>query len=113
LFREGISFTIFPYRVYYIFHEDEACFLQSGFGVSARNFKKAVDRNRVKRLSKEAYRLQKEIITTALKNKQCCLALFFVYNGKELPTQPEAFKKIGLILQRLITLINEKSSLPA
>ena len=57
LFEEGISIKIFPFRLIYIVTEKPL--LQSSFSVPKRNFKKAVDRNRIKRLIKEAYRLER------------------------------------------------------
>jgi ribonuclease P protein component len=76
--------------------------LQAGFGASTRNFKKAVDRNRIKRLSREAYRLQKQTLYDHLVEKNRCLAVFFIYTGKELPDYGTVTEKIGVALQKLI-----------
>ena len=76
--------------------------LQAGFGASSRHFKKAVDRNRIKRLGREAYRLQKEPLLRRLTDKRLSLAVFFIYTGKELPEYATVTEKIGVILQKLI-----------
>ena len=76
--------------------------LQAGFGASSRHFKKAVDRNRIKRLGREAYRLQKEALLQRLTEKGLSLAVFFIYTGKELPEYATVTEKIGVILQKLI-----------
>jgi ribonuclease P protein component len=76
--------------------------LQAGFGASSRNFKKAVDRNRIKRLSREAYRLQKHALLDHLKDKGGSLAVFFIYTGKDLPDYKTVTEKIGVALQKLI-----------
>lgn len=76
--------------------------LQAGFGASSRNFKKAVDRNRIKRLSREAYRLQKQPLYEWLKEKDQALAVFIIYTGKELPNYEIVREKIGLALQKLM-----------
>src|SRR5690349_2446645 len=85
LFSEGRAVTAFPIRVQYKLGQPETAQLQAGFSVSSRNFKKAVDRNRIKRLLREAYRLQKAPLEQALQTKQQQLALFLIYTGKELP----------------------------
>jgi ribonuclease P protein component len=76
--------------------------LQAGFGAGSRHFKKAVDRNRIKRLSREAYRLQKQPLMDALAEKERSMALFFIYTGKELPDHGTVKAKIGVLLQKLI-----------
>jgi ribonuclease P protein component len=112
LFREGKSFALFPFRVFYspLAPDQEkigsgspaGVRLQAGFGASSRIFKKAVDRNRIKRLTREAYRLQKSLLQTRLEELNGSLAVFFVYTGKELPEQEAITKKMGLILQKLV-----------
>jgi ribonuclease P protein component len=75
--------------------------LQCGVGVSSKNFKKAVDRNRIKRLMRESYRLQKFFLNDALREKNQQLALFLIYTGKEMPGYKMVSDKIELILHRL------------
>ena len=104
LFREGKTFSVFPFRVYYICGEKimSSSFLQFGVGVSARNFKKAVDRNRIKRLTREAYRLQKETLCKTLEEKGSQLAVFYIFTGKELPLYDAVYEKISVTLKKLI-----------
>src|SRR5205809_6930341 len=72
LFKNGRSFNAFPFRVYYI--EEKIIFdepnVHFGGGVSTKNFKKAVDRNRIKRLTREGWRLQKQPLIESLKPKK-------------------------------------------
>lgn len=111
LFKEGRNFNLFPYRVYYLFPQTKASTvndnLQFGVGVSTRNFKHAVDRNRIKRLTREAYRLQKVPFQELLQSKQLAVALFLIYTGKELPAYEVMSEKIAVILNRLIKTANE------
>jgi ribonuclease P protein component len=101
IFKQGKSFSLFPFRVFYL-HDDGVSQLQAGFGASSRNFKKAVDRNRIKRLTREAYRLQRPVLSQRLGEKGQSLALFFIYTGKELPDYATVSGKMGVILQKLI-----------
>lgn len=106
LFKEGKSFNAFPFRVYYLL-QSPSSILQFGTGASTKNFKKSVDRNRIKRLTREAWRLQKNTLTEHLKTNNKKLSVFLIYTQKDLPDYKTIYDKTGLILNRLITLINE------
>lgn len=86
--------------------------LQAGFAASSKVFRKAVQRNRIKRITKEYYRLEKEALKPALAGTGKRLAIFFVYQGKELPDPKDVSKKMKMIIQRLISLTNEIPSAP-
>jgi ribonuclease P protein component len=106
LFSEGRAVTSFPIRVQYKMDDPLLTVsLQAGFSVSSRNFKKAVDRNRIKRLMREAYRLQKAPLEQALQTKQQKLALFLIYTGKELPNYALVRDKIEVVLKKLLQTI--------
>lgn len=107
LFSEGKSFAVFPFRVSYSQKAVIDTALQTGFGVSSRQFKKAVQRNRIKRQMREAYRLQKNELQSMLQQKNAKLAVFLVYIGKELPDYALVSEKINVILKRLTTLVHE------
>lgn len=98
-----------PYKIFYLFDNNKVA-LQAGFGVSAKNFKRAVDRNRIKRVTKEAYRLQKPGLANSLHEQDQKLNIFFIYIGKELPAYELVYKKMGLILQKLIQISNENNT---
>lgn len=108
LFKQGKSFNAFPFRVYYLFQSSFA--LQFGAGVSNKNFKKAVDRNRIKRLTREAWRLQKNDLEDLLTKKNKKLSVFFIYTQKELPDYKTVYDKTGLILKKLVKAVNETDS---
>jgi len=108
LFSEGKRFTIVPFRIYYSLYKAAKSTVQFGAGVSKRNFKKAVDRNKIKRLIREAYRLQKNIIKEKLEEKNYQLTLFFIYTGKELPDYYIVYDQTGKILDKLAVLIGQK-----
>ena len=113
LFSEGKNFSVYPFKIYYLLDENifdslkkyssekKKIIVQCGVGVSSRNFKKAVDRNRIKRVIRESYRLQKKFLQDILKEKNQQLALFLIYTGKELPEYKMVSDKIELILHRI------------
>jgi len=103
VFKEGKSLSVFPFKLFYLLAEPTpAAPLQAGFGAGSRHFKKAVDRNRIKRLSREAYRVQKQPLIDHLMEKGLSMALFIVYTGKELPDHSTVKARIGVALQKLI-----------
>ena len=68
LYGEGKSIKVFPLRMVYLqtMHtSDYPC--QVGVSVPKRNFKRAVDRNRIKRLLRESYRLEKYTVYSEAK----------------------------------------------
>ena len=115
LFDKGKSFVVTPFRVYFIMntelqiHKGERG-LKFGTGVSAKNFKKAVDRNRIKRLTREAWRLQKNEIRDKVKETQRQLSVFFIYTGKELPDFTTVKDKVAIALKKLADKIDENIS---
>ena len=115
LFAEGKSFAVNPFRVYFIVNGqlsivNGGSYLQFGVGVSNRNFKKAVDRNRIKRLTREAWRLQKNELSEKVKTTQKQLNVFFIYTGKELPDFTTVKDKVAVALKKLGEKIDENIS---
>ena len=119
LFTEGKSFSAFPFKVIWKTNNLPAgqagdqpptinASLQAAFSVSKKNFKKAVDRNRIKRLMREAYRLQKnELQNNVAANKEA-VTVFILFTGNELPEYDFVFLKMSAVLKKLQKNINEK-----
>lgn len=106
LFAEGKSFSVFPVKAFYLPVTDtQAAMIQAGVGVSARHFKKAVDRNRIKRLLRECYRLNKTQLHTSALAKEKKMALFFLYIGKEIPAFALLDEKMKTVLTKLETIL--------
>jgi ribonuclease P protein component len=92
----------------YDFIDESEFVLQGGVAVSSRNFKKAVERNRVKRMLREAYRLQKDAFQNILTDSGKTAIVFFIYTGKNLPVFSEVKDKVSSILQRLSETLIKK-----
>jgi ribonuclease P protein component len=107
LFREGKKFMSGSVRVFYHLHESGKPGLQFGTGASTRLFKKAVDRNRVKRVIREIYRLQKNPLLEIIRDRKKNLNIFFLYTGKELPDYREVFEMSGRALEKLCKVLNQ------
>ncbi len=109
LFSNGQRFNVLAFRIFYAHRDGDGSIpLQAGFAASSRIFKTAVQRNRVKRLSREAYRLQKNELQDLLKEQNQKLNVFFIYIGKEMPAYEEVYKAVQLALARLTSIIKKK-----
>jgi ribonuclease P protein component len=78
LFNSGQSFTVYPLKVLYKIESSDEAILQAGVAVSKRLFKKAVERNWVKRLMRESYRIQKNDLKEIVRSRQVAVYLFFI-----------------------------------
>jgi ribonuclease P protein component len=76
--------------------------VKAAFIVPKKKFKKATERNRIRRQMREAYRLNKQPLKELLKLKKKTLQLLFIYTGKSPCPFAEIQQKIVLLLQRLM-----------
>ncbi|MDQ4141901.1 MAG: ribonuclease P protein component [Bacteroidota bacterium] len=101
LFREGSSFNLYPLRFVYIKPASPSVTApQVLISVPKRNFKKAIDRNRIKRQIREVYRLNKAILQPAGFSSLQLLGILYI--GKEKKPFKIIEKKLISGLQRSI-----------
>lgn len=77
------------------------------FSAPKRNFKKAVQRNRIKRICREAVRLNKSILESYLIENNKQLALFLVYSSKDELNSKQLEKKVIKLFNEIIKSLNE------
>ena len=107
LYAEGDSVKNFPLRMMYVqtVHTSEfPC--QVGVSVAKRNYKLAVDRNRLKRLMRETYRLQKQIVYNNLDEPY---VFMISYIGRE----EIKYEDLYLKMEKLLILFIDKVKVKA
>jgi ribonuclease P protein component len=103
LFHNGSSFLCYPFKASWMFADAAQPFpAQVLFSVSKKRFKRAVDRNLVKRISREAYRLNKQAyLYDQLNGAEKKITISIAYIGKELPEYQFSEKKMIKLLKQL------------
>lgn len=97
LFDNGKKMFSYPYRIFWRFvdAEQQEVPVRVLISASKRGFKKAVDRNQIKRYIKEAYRTQKSILTEPLKDRKIQIAILYIEKEvKEFHFHEKAIKKL-------------------
>ncbi len=103
LFTKGKSVNQFPVKLIYMEVTGETDFpVKAGVIAPSRLFKKAVQRNRVKRLLREAYRTEKAPLIEYAVSQNRKLALFILFVDKAIPTYSLVKEKVSLAIPRLI-----------
>lgn len=93
LFEEGRSINVFPFRLIFLESSETAI----GISVGKKNFKLAVDRNRIKRQMRES---AKKIFFPLLNESKNNYNLMLVYIGKEIPDWRQMVNKIKLVAEK-------------
>ena len=105
LFNSNTSFTVYPLRVVYSkksLHANDPH--QMLVSIPKKRFKRAVDRNKLKRRIKEAYRLHKQVLEEG--KREFYLLIGYIYVGKEIANYQEVEKKLKQSLLRLKEIVD-------
>ena len=102
LFVSGKVLYLRPFRAVYTIRTDgEDVPVKVVLAVSKRNFKKAVDRNLIKRRMREAYRQNKGLLYELLVTNSLKIALMIQYTGKEMLSHRECESNMKSLLEKL------------
>ncbi len=103
VFKEGKHLSDKEFRIIFLKHKLPVEYpAQVLISVPKKKFSKAVDRNRIKRLIREVYRLNKHLLYERLQRVDQQIALAFIYQGSKLPEYHEVENKIKELINRLI-----------
>ncbi len=104
LFKQGQSFAHYPLRlVWTVMEERQSDFpAQFALTVPKKKFKKAVHRNRLRRLMRESYRLTKHRLYDALQDEEKQVALLVIYTGQGMMTFAEIETAMQQMLRRFV-----------
>jgi ribonuclease P protein component len=113
LFDAGEKFKVFPLTVIYLFEDRKGLAevlspLKMGVAVGTRNFKKAVDRNLLKRRIREAYRIQNTALKQQVKASPFELSLFYIYGDNQIHEYANISMAIKKSLDKLQDLLTTK-----
>lgn len=109
LFANGQSVSAFPLRLIFMPTTfSDGVMAKAGVSVSKRQFKTAVDRNRIKRLMREVYRLNK---ANYFNNISTPYAFMILYIGKDKPTLTQIETRMNHLFEKFLKKVSETEKL--
>lgn len=108
VFQSGLKSSKYPIRANWNFLEMDTT-VKVLFGAPKKNIKSAPHRNKVKRLMREAYRLNKHSLIAMCMQRNVKIGVSFIFIGNEIPTFEYISTKMILLLQQLMAEIEENT----
>lgn len=110
LFGGGnLSFAAYPFRAVFQATSREDVAVRILVSIPKHRLRHAVDRNRMKRLAREVYRMNKDILTNTADELNCTVNIAFICISNNVATYREVQKSITRILQRTAEALVKRS----
>ena len=107
LLVKGQRFQVFPFTVYWHCVTNQERPVKIAISVPKRKFKKATERNLIKRRTRESYRTNKHELNTFLESKNLQLHVLVVYSSTEIPEFNKLNQIVIEILNNLIQVLSK------
>jgi ribonuclease P protein component len=109
-FEKGLKIKAFPVLVRVTRAElPHPVPFQAAFSVGKKRFRRAVDRNRIKRLLREAWRVEKTALAKNWEPGAPQWAVVFIFVGNEIPTFADCQLLLRRVCKRLADEVNAAS----
>lgn len=113
LFLEGSSFLVYPLRVVWrSAPASDKPSMRILTSVPKKKLKHAVDRNRIKRLIREAYRLNRNDLGDFVRQQNLAVEVAFIWIPSELIEYEKVERKIKLALEKLRVCLEHVKEVP-
>ncbi|MEO6831854.1 MAG: ribonuclease P protein component [Chitinophagaceae bacterium] len=111
LFRSGKALSVFPLRLIWLLvpKTDSQFDIQAGFSAPKRRFKRATDRNRIKRLLREQFRVNRHLLEGSIPEGKK-LQIFLLFTGPTMPDTPLVKECLEKALTQLKSKIPPESN---
>lgn len=110
LFKSGRSVASYPIRIIYSQTESEQYPAIVAISVPKRLFKKAVDRNLLKRRIREAYRLNKPEFYSRLQRNNTQMTMVILYQHKKILDYRTVEKGVKMALDQLLQKLEKRTN---
>lgn len=108
LFESGRSFYSHPFKVVWLEKECESRFPASvAISVPKKVFKRAVDRNRIKRVVRESWRHQKGNLYSQLEQEDLQIVIMLIFTARILPSQIEMNGMIEKLISKFSSVLKD------